>query len=376
VKTRASIVRKAPGTYETVEVDLDDPRDTEVLVQMKASGLCHSDDHVATGDFPVPVFPFCGGHEGAGVVVEVGRSVTGVKPGDSIVFTFLPACGRCRYCARGQQNLCDQGANLLVGSRLDDATSFRMHLDGEPVAQMSGISTFAEYTLVDQMSCVKIPSDVPFDKACLTGCSVGTGWGSATNAADLRVGDTVVVMGIGGIGANAVQGAVHVGATNVIAVDPVSFKREVALELGATHACESIEEATELAKEFSNGQGADAAIVTVGITTGEHVAQAFNAIRKGGTVVVTGVGGLTNVGVPIALGDLTLNQKRLQGALFGMTSGTVDIPRQIAMYQAGQLKLDELVTRTYTLDEVAKGYEDMHAGINIRGVVLFDGPGR
>lgn len=372
MKTRASILRKAPGAYETVELDLDDPRPNEVLVKMVASGLCHSDDHIATGDFPVPVFPFCGGHEGAGIVVEVGHEVRGIAVGDHVVFTFLPACGRCRYCARGQQNLCDDGANLLVGSRIDDATSFRMHLDGQPVAQMSGISTFSEYTLVDQRSCVKIPADIPLDKACLTGCSVGTGWGSAANAADLRVGDTVVIMGIGGIGINAVQGARHVGATNIIAVDPIAFKREKAQEVGATHACESIEEAVELARSFTNGQGADAAIVTVGVTTGEHVAQAYAAIRKGGTVVVTGVGGLTNIGLPISLGDLTLNQKRIQGALFGQTSGSVDIPRQLAMYEAGQLKLDELVTRTYTLDEVAKGYQDMHAGTNIRGIILFD----
>jgi S-(hydroxymethyl)glutathione dehydrogenase/alcohol dehydrogenase len=179
-------------------------------------------------------------------------------------------------------------------------------------------------------------------------------------------------MGIGGIGINAVQGAVHVGATNIIAVDPVSFKRETAQQLGATHTCENIDEASELARNFTNGQGADAAIVTIGVTTGEHIAQAFSAIRKGGTVVVTGIGDLTAVGIPVPPGELTLSQKRIQGALFGQTSPTVDIPRQLEMYRAGQLKLDELITQTYTLDEVAKGYEDMHAGKNIRGVVVFD----
>jgi S-(hydroxymethyl)glutathione dehydrogenase/alcohol dehydrogenase len=247
-----------------------------------------------------------------------------------------------------------------------------MSLNGKPVGQLAGISTFAEYTTVDVRSRVKVPEDIPLDKACLTGCGVGTGWGSAVNAADLRPGDTVVIMGIGGIGINAVQGAAHIGATNIIAVDPVSFKLETAQQLGATHSCTSMEEASELAKSFTNGQGADAAIVTVGITTGAHVAQAFNAIRKGGTVVVTGLGDITAVGIPVPLGELTLSQKRLQGALFGQTSPTVDIPRQLEMYRAGQLKLDELITRTYCLDEVAQGYEDMHAGKNIRGVVVFD----
>jgi S-(hydroxymethyl)glutathione dehydrogenase/alcohol dehydrogenase len=246
-----------------------------------------------------------------------------------------------------------------------------MSLDGKPVAQLCGLSTFSELTVVDQRSCVKVPKDVPLRVACLTGCSVGTGWGSATNSADLRPGDTVVIMGIGGIGINAVQGASHIGATNIIAVDPVAIKREKAEGLGATHSCESMAEATALAQSFTNGQGADATIVTVGVTTGEHVAEAYEAIRKGGTVVVTGIGDLTAVGIPISLGDLTLSQKRLQGALFGATSPTVDIPRQLAMYQAGQLKLDELVTRTYSLDEVAQGYADMHAGTNLRGVVTF-----
>jgi S-(hydroxymethyl)glutathione dehydrogenase/alcohol dehydrogenase len=372
MKTRAAIVRTVPGKYETAEVDLEEPRSGEVLVKMVASGLCHSDDHVATGDFPVGILPMCGGHEGAGIIEQVGPGGSGFAVGDHVVFSFLPSCGRCRYCARGQQNLCDLGAAILIGSRPENFDSFRMSLNGKPVGQLAGISTFAEYTTVDVRSCVKVPEDIPLDKACLTGCGVGTGWGSAANAADLRPGDTVVIMGIGGIGINAVQGAAHIGATNIIAVDPVSFKLETAQQLGATHSCTSMEEASELAKSFTNGQGADAAIVTVGITTGAHVAQAFNAIRKGGTVVVTGLGDITAVGIPVPLGELTLSQKRLQGALFGQTSPTVDIPRQLEMYRAGQLKLDELITRTYCLDEVAQGYEDMHAGKNIRGVVVFD----
>jgi NDMA-dependent alcohol dehydrogenase len=372
MKTRASVLRHSPGKYETVELDLDEPRAGEVLVKMVASGLCHSDDHIATGDIPVPVFPFCGGHEGAGVVIEVGSAVAGIKEGDHVVFSFLPGCGRCRFCARGQQNLCDSGATVLVGSRIEDPKSFRMHLDGQPVAQMSGISTFAEYTLVDQTSCVKIPYDIPMDKACLTGCGVGTGWGSAVHKADIVPGDTVIVMGIGGIGINAVQGAAHAGAMNLIAVDPVFFKREKAAELGATHVCETMDEATDLARSFTNGQGADSAIITVGITTGEHIGQCFAAIRKGGTVVVAGMGPLSAVGVPIVPAELTLYQKKLQGALFGACSPSADILRQLDMYRGGMLKLDELITTTYTLDQVAQGFEDMHAGKNIRGVVLFD----
>jgi S-(hydroxymethyl)glutathione dehydrogenase/alcohol dehydrogenase len=260
---------------------------------------------------------------------------------------------------------------MLTGARFDDPTSYRMSLDGAPVAQVCGISTLSEFTTVDARSCIKIPDDVPLETVCLLGCGVGTGWGSAVNLADIHVGDTVIVMGIGGIGINAVQGAAHAGARNIIAVDPVSFKREMAEELGATHSFDTMEEATEVAKSFTGGQGADAAIVTVGVTTGEHIAQGFASIRKGGTVVATGVGDLTEVGLPIALAELTLYQKRIQGSLFGGCSPTADIPRQLELYRSGKLKLDELITTTYTIDQVAEAYEDMHAGKNIRGVVVY-----
>ena len=185
MKTRGAIIRQAPGTYEVVDLDLDDPRQGEVRVKMVASGMCHSDDHIATGDMPVGTYPFAGGHEGGGIVEAVGPNTPGFAPGDKVVFSFLPACGRCRWCATGHQNLCDLGATLLMGSRWDDPTSFRLHLDdGTPVGQMCGISTFCEYTTVSVDSAVKVPDDTPLDKACLLGCSVGTGWGSAVNTGE------------------------------------------------------------------------------------------------------------------------------------------------------------------------------------------------
>src|SRR3954449_12502262 len=370
--TRGAVIKEAPGTYEVVDLEVEDPRQGEIQVEMTASGLCHSDDHIATGDIPVGMYPFCGGHEGAGVVSAVGPHTPAWKEGDHVVFSFLPSCGQCTWCSRGMQNLCDLGATLLMGSRWDDPTSFRLSYEGQPVGQMCGISTFAQVTTVAVDSAVVVPDDIPLDKACLVGCGVGTGWGSAVNSAEVKPGDTVIVMGIGGIGINAVQGAAHAGASNIIAVDPVAFKREKAQELGATHAFESMEEATELAKQFTNGQGADSAIVTVGVIKGEHVGQAMASIRKAGTVVVTGLGDITDVGVPISLADITLFQKRLQGALFGASNPNWDILRQLQLYREGVLKLDELVTKTYTLDEVAQGYQDMHDGKNIRGVIKYD----
>lgn len=372
MRIRGSVIRKTPGEFEAVDLELDGPGDGEVMVQLAASGMCHSDDHLARGDMPVAIYPLCGGHEGSGVVVEVGPGVTHLREGDHVVFAFMPACGRCRWCARGMQNLCDLGSMILAGSRYKDPSSFRLSLDGVPVGQMVGLSTFAEYTTVDAASAVRIPSDVPLVPAALVGCGVGTGWGAAVNSAQVEVGDTVIVMGVGGIGINAVQGASHAGAARIIAVDPVPFKLGIATKLGATHTCASIEEATDLAKGFTNGQGADSAIVTVGVTTGEHVAQAFAAIRKGGTVVVTGLGKAREFGIPVPLAELTLMQKRIQGSLYGGCSPTVDIPLQIELYTLGVLKLDELITTTYSIEDVAQGYRDMHAGTNIRGVVVFD----
>jgi S-(hydroxymethyl)glutathione dehydrogenase/alcohol dehydrogenase len=373
VETRGAIIREAPGKYEVVDLVSDDPRPGELQVKLAASGMCHSDDHVATGDIPVAHYPICGGHEGAGVVTAVGANTKGFKEGDHVVFSFLPACGKCRWCANGMSYLCDLGAGLLVGARFDDPSSFRFTTsDGTPVGQMCGLGTFAGHTTVNVESAVKIPDDIPLEVACLTGCGVGTGWGSSVQAAKVEPGETAIIMGIGGIGINAVQGAAYAGASHVIAVDPVAFKREKAMELGATEAFESIEEADEFAKSVTNGQGADKSIVTIGVTKGEHVAQAFAATRKAGTVVVTGLGNIAEVGLPISIGELTLFAKEIKGALFGDSNPHADILRMLRLYQEGNLKLDELVTKKYSLDEVNQGYEDMHAGKNIRGVIIYD----
>jgi len=371
VKTRAALLREAPGKWEIATVDLDPPKTGEVLVRMLASGLCHSDDHFATGDIPVETLPFVGGHEGAGVVESVGPGVDDLEPGDYVVTVFVPACGRCRWCASGMQNLCDNGSRLLIGSQLDG--TFRMHLDGADVGQGGCISTFSEYSVMPAASCIRVDPDLEASVACLLGCGVPTGWGSATRAADVQAGDVVLVIGIGGVGINAVQGARHVGAGHVLAVDPVDFKREIALRLGATEVFADVNAAAERARALTDGQGADSAIVTVGVLNGDHLGQAFAAIRKGGTVVATSAAPASAVGVPVSLLELTMFQKRLQGAIYGMGSPAREIPRLIGLYRAGALKLDELVTRTYALDEINEAFADMHAGRNVRGVITFAG---
>ncbi|MFE3171957.1 NDMA-dependent alcohol dehydrogenase [Amycolatopsis sp. NPDC059090] len=369
MKTTAALLWEAPGTWDVREVDLDPPKAGEVLVQMMASGLCHSDDHFAQGDIPFHSYPACGGHEGAGIVREVGPGVTRVAVGDHIVTSFIPACGHCRMCVAGRQNLCDNGALITVGTQLDG--TFRMHADGRGVAQNACISTFSEWTVVPEVSATPIRRDIPFEVAAIVGCAVPTGWGSAVRAAGIAAGDVVIVMGTGGIGMNAVQGARYVGAEHVLAVDPVAMKRELALKLGATEAFAEIGEATERARSLTNGQGADSAIVCVGVLAAEHLAQAYAAIRKGGTLVVTSAAKHDLTGIPVPLLEFTMSEKRIQGALYGMGGPAREIPLMLDLYRNGSLKLEELITRTYDLEQVNEAYADLHDGRNVRGVVSF-----
>lgn len=369
MKTRGAVLRETPAEWEIVELDVEAPRQGELLLKMVASGLCHSDDHHSKGDTSVEMFPFAGGHEGAGIVVDIGPNTPGWEIGDHVVTSFLPGCGRCRWCASGQQNLCDLGQYLLQGCRPDG--TFRLSLDGKPVGQMCGISTFCEHTLVDVSSAIKVEKDLPLETVCLVGCGVGTGWGSAVNSAEVKPGQTVIIMGVGGVGIHAVQGASHAGATNVIAVDPVAMKREVAQQVGATHGFATMDEATEFAQSVTNGQGADAAVLCTGVMQPEHIKQGFAAIRKAGTVVVTGIGH-PDTELAVNARELTLFQKRIQGAIFGASSPSRDIPWMLDMYRSGQLHLDEIVTKTYRLEDINQGYADMHEGTNMRGVIVYE----
>jgi alcohol dehydrogenase (nicotinoprotein) len=369
MKTRAAVLREVGKPFEVVELDLDEPRTGEVLVRFAASGLCHSDDHLRTGDIPVR-YPIVGGHEGAGVVEQVGEGVTRLAAGDHVVASFLPVCGKCRFCARGRTNLCDLG-RFLVDNSLPDGT-FRYHEGATDFGQMCLVGTFSQYSVLSEASVVKIDDDIPLELAALTGCGVPTGFGSAVRAGEVQPGDTTIVYGVGGVGANALQGAALAGARYVIAVDPVEFKRASAPTFGATHAVATAEEALALAHELSWGVGADQAIVTMGVVTEDVVSSAFSAIRKGGTVVLTGLAGLDKKTVNISGFELTLFEKRLQGSLFGTSNPFDEIPRILDLYRAGKIKLSELITTRYTLDQVNQGYEDMLAGRNIRGVIIHD----
>ena len=370
MKTKAAVLRGVGQPFEIEELTLDPPKAGEVLIKYVAAGLCHSDEHLRHGDI-VPRFPIVGGHEGAGIIEEVGPGVTRLKPGDHVICSFLPVCGHCRFCASGMSNLCDSGATILDGM-LPDGT-YRFHdSKGEDLGGMCMIGTFSERATISEYSAIKVADDVPLDKAVLIGCGVPTGFGSAVHAAETQPGDTIAIYGVGGIGVNAVQGAALAGAANVVAIDPLANKREMAERVGATHSAATAEEAHELIQQLTNGVGADKAIVTVGVVDTEVTTNAFHAIRKGGTVVVTGLADPTKNTIEIPGALLTLFEKRIQGSLFGSGDPFKDIPRLVDKNQSGQLKIDELITNTYSLEDVNKGYEDLINGVNVRGVIIHD----
>ncbi len=370
MKTRAAVLRGTGQDFEITELDLDGPKAGEVLIRYVAAGLCHSDEHLRHGDI-VPRFPIVGGHEGAGIIEEVGPGVTRLKPGDHVICSFLPVCGHCRWCSTGKSNLCDMGATILDGV-LPDGT-YRFHENGEDIGGMCMLGTFSERATISENSAIKVEDDLPLDKVVLIGCGVPTGFGSAVHAAATEPGDTIAIYGIGGIGINAVQGAALAGARNVVAIDPLANKREAAEQFGATHSCSNAEQAHELIYQLTRGVGADKAIVTVGVVTSEVVTSAFHAIRKGGTVVVTGLADPAKNTIELPGAILTLFEKRIQGSLFGSGDPFHDIPRMVELYRSGDLKLDELITTTYTLDQVNEGYKDLIEGKNIRGVILHSG---
>jgi S-(hydroxymethyl)glutathione dehydrogenase/alcohol dehydrogenase len=374
LKTRAAVLRELNAPWSVEEIELDPPKKGEVLVKLVASGMCHSDEHVVTGDLAgvTPPPPMIGGHEGAGVVQEVGEGVEGLEVGDHVVFGFVPACGRCPSCVEGHSNLCDNGANFPTGMQIGDSTARHHTLDGLDLGLMCLLGTFAEHTVVHESSCVKIDKDWPMDKACLLGCGVVTGWGSAVYAADVQPGDYVAVVGIGGIGSNAVQGAAMAGARVVAAIDPVEFKREKAMEFGATHTFSSIAEATEQLGEVTWDRGYDKVIMTMGVGDSEATGEAFMLGGKRAKIIITNIHPSTEPDLKVPGIMMTMFEKQLIGSLFGSANIRKDIPRLMELYLAGQLNLDDLITKTYTLDQVNEGYEAMRNGENIRGVILYD----
>lgn len=387
MKSKAAVRHGVGVDWEVTEVELDPPRAGEVLVKMAYAGVCHSDEHFYTGDsvpskdmeemmrasgVPVPDwFPMLGAHEGSGIVAEVGEGVKTLKAGDHVAISFLPACGSCRWCATGYTYLCDVGADIYNKSMTTDGTR-RRHLGDEDLMAMMQVGTFSEYVVASERSLVKVHDWISLEAASLVSCGVTTGFGSGSVAAGTEAGDTVVVIGVGGIGMNAVQGAKVAGAKQIVAVDPNEFKREVAPTFGATHTANDAGAALELVKEITWGVMADRVVLTPGVVPADLVMIAMMLLRKGGTCVLTGMAKLTDMMVPLVLPDMVSSCKTLKGVLYGELNPRDAMPRLLSMYEAGTIKLDELVTQKYKLDDINEAMKDLRAGKNIRGVIAFE----
>lgn len=369
METKAAILWEQGAKWSVEPIELDPPQGREVQVRLVASGMCHSDEHVVTGDLP-GALPIICGHEGGGVVEAVGPEVTFVEPGDHVVFSFVPSCGACPSCASGHSNLCDNGAAIMGGRQMDGSS--RHHARGQDLNTLVLLGTFAHHTVVHEWSCVKVPKEVPLNRACLVGCGFTTGWGSSVYAAEVQAGDKVAVIGLGGIGSAAVQGAALAGAEQIFAVDPVEWKREKAQQFGATHTAGNLEEAHELIQQATWGRGCDKVIMAMGVGDGSSMAQVMGLAAKRGRVVVTNIHSAMETSNNIPLLDLTLSEKQVVGSLFGSANPRKDIPRLLELYSAGRVDLDGMVTRTYSLDDINQGFQDMRDGSNIRGVLIYE----
>ena len=359
-----AVVMRDVQQYAVESVSLDPPKTGEVLVRMKATGVCHSDLSLINGTIPTPL-PVVLGHEGAGIVEQVGEGVTAVKPGDHVVLSFVPRCGQCWHCVNDEPYLCNTSAP--DGTLFDNTT--RVHKGDERVYVMGFLGNMAEYAVVPEACVVAVDKSVPFQAAALVGCGVMTGVGAVLNTAQVKPGSTVAVFGCGGVGLSVVQGARIAGARRVIAVDLSAEKMEMARRFGATDTVAPGGDPAKAILEMTGGLGVDYAFEVVGL--GKLVETAFKATRKGGMTVVVGVGRKDDRYSFSAL-ILPFTAKTLKGSMYGSANFRLDFPMLLDLYKGGKLDLDGMVTRTYRIDEAPQAFADLEAGRNARGVILYD----
>jgi S-(hydroxymethyl)glutathione dehydrogenase/alcohol dehydrogenase len=369
VQVRAAVAHAAGKPLVIENVDLAEPRAGEVLVEIKATGVCHTDEFTLSGKDPEGLFPAVLGHEGAGIVVEIGPGVTSVKPGDHVIPLYTPECRQCEYCVSGRTNLCQAIRATQGRGVMPDGTS-RFSLGGEMLHHYMGTSTFANYTVLPEIAVAKIREDAPFEKVCYIGCGVTTGIGAVINTAQLRPGDNIVVFGLGGIGLNVIQGARLVGAGMIIGVDLNPRKRALAEKLGMTHFVNPAEVAADLVPylvDLTRG-GADASFECIGNV--KTMRQALECCHKGwGTSVIIGVAG---AGEEISTRPFQLVTGRVwKGTAFGGFRGRSDVPRIVDWYMQGKINIDDLITHVMPLGAINRAFDLMHAGESIRSVVTF-----
>ena len=369
MKTRAAVAFGAGKPLEVLEVDLEGPRAGEVMIELKATGICHTDAFTLSGDDPEGEFPTILGHEGAGIVVEVGAGVTSVKPGDHVIPLYTPECRQCEYCLNPKTNLCQSIRTTQGQGLMPDGTS-RFSLDGKPLKHYMGCSTFSNYTVLPEIAVAKIREDAPFDKVCYIGCGVTTGIGAVAFDAKVEPGSNVVVFGLGGIGLNVIQGARMVGANKIIGVDLNPAKVELARKFGMTDFINprDVDNVVEAIVDMTNG-GADYSFECIGNVT--TMRQALECCHKGwGESVIIGVAG---AGQEISTRPFQLVTGRVwRGSAFGGVKGRSELPGIVEQYLNGDFGLQEFITHTMGLDEINDAFDLMHKGESIRSVVHMD----
>lgn len=364
---RAAVCHEKGRPVRVDEVTLDPPRRDEVRVRMVATGVCHSDLSVVNGVIPMKL-PCVLGHEGAGVVEEVGEGVGHLAPGDKVVLSWVTPCGRCFYCRLGKPHLCEVGELINRTNRMPDGTS-RLRLGDQELHAFSALGALAEEVVAPASAAVKLPADAPLEKCALLGCAVTTGVGAVFNTAGVTPGSKVAVFGAGGVGLNAIQGAAIAGAERIVAVDTVPAKLELARTFGATDVVDAGKaDAVQEIRRLTAGRGADYVFEAVGRK--ETIEQSIAATRKAGTCVVIGVGS-PKESVSVNVFGLPFYERRIVGSWFGSANVHVDVPKLLDLHRAGKLKLDELVTARYALEQVNEAFADMTSGVNARGVVVF-----
>ena len=368
MKSRAAVAFEAGKPLEIVEVDVDGPRAGEVLVEIKATGVCHTDAFTLSGDDPEGAFPAILGHEGAGVVVETGPGVTSVNVGDTVIPLYTPECRQCDFCLNPKTNLC-QSIRTTQGQGLMPDGSSRFSLDGKPILHYMGCSTFSNYTVLPEIAIAKIRDDIPYDKVCYIGCGVTTGVGAVAFDARVEPGSTVAVFGLGGIGLNVVQGARMVGADRIIGIDTNPAKAELGKQFGMTDFLNpaDVDDVTAAIIDMTDG-GVDYSFECIGNVT--TMRQALECCHKGwGESIIIGVAG---AGQEIATRPFQLVTGRVwRGTAFGGARGRTDVPKIVDWYMQGKIQIDPLITHTMPLEQINTAFDLMHEGESIRSVILF-----
>lgn len=366
MRIRAAVFREPGVPFTIEELELSEPREGEVLVRVAAVGVCHSDWHLMTGatKHPLPVVP---GHEGAGIIEQLGPNVEGLSVGDHVALNWAPSCGQCFYCGRGRPNLCSTYVEPMWAGTMLDGTTRLSTRDGDPVYHFSALACFAEYCVVPWQCCVPMPKELPLEIAALIGCAVTTGVGSVLNTARVESGSSVAVYGVGGVGLSTVMGAKLAGARTIIAIDPLKSRRQAALRLGATHAFSGADALSGI-RSVTENRGADYVFEAVGIPSVQE--ECLEAARPGGTIVFSGIsamGSATNL--PGAV--IVRQEKTIMGSYYGTAHAPRDFARYAGAFVSGELPLGKLVDRRYSLDQINEAYSDMLEGNSARGMIVF-----